>query len=102
MVPALSLRGRIRELSRYRSVRQLYAALSNAPLLGPSLRKLVSEVIPNQTRIWLRISFGSNKKLWARLDPRFEMVYAEGQYEAAVQRALCAHLKPGSVFYDIG
>jgi len=30
------------------------------------------------------------------------MVYAEGQYEAVVQRALCAHLKPGSVFYDVG
>jgi len=30
------------------------------------------------------------------------MVYAEGQYEAAVQKALCRYLKPGSVFYDVG
>ena len=38
----------------------------------------------------------------ALLDPRFEMLYADGQYEAPLQRTLSAYLSPGSVFYDVG
>jgi len=53
-------------------------------------------------RVWRRINAGPGKGLWIRLDPRFERDYANGVYEEAVERMLSLHLRPGSVFYDVG
>ena len=40
--------------------------------------------------------------MWASLDPRFETIYADGAYEAPLQRALSSYLHTGAVFYDVG
>jgi FkbM family methyltransferase len=58
--------------------------------------------MPEETRVWLRISDGLGKGLWAHLDPRYETIYADGRYEPPIQRVLPQHLQPGSVFYDVG
>jgi FkbM family methyltransferase len=71
-------------------------------LWGGFLRRLVRRVVPVETHVWLRISGGLGKGLWVNLDPRFEMDYASGKYEPPIQQALSKHLKPGSVFYDVG
>jgi FkbM family methyltransferase len=92
----------IQKLSRWQSVRRLYASLSGAPVVGPPLRRLVRGAIPPNTHFWFRISGGLGRGMWALLDPRFETVYADGEYEAPLQRALSSHLRPGSVFYDVG
>jgi len=70
--------------------------------LGGFLRRLVRRVVPVEAHVWLRISGGLGKGLWAHLDPRFEMDYASGKYEPPIQQALSKHLEPGSVFYDVG
>jgi FkbM family methyltransferase len=98
----MNFRAPIQQLSRWQLVRRLYSMLSTAPIVGPPLRRLAQGVIPAETRVWLRISDGLGKGLWANLDPRFETIYAEGDYEPPIQRILSLHLRPGSVFYDIG
>ena len=98
----MNFKAPIQRLSRWQSVRRLYARLSVAPFLGPTLRRIARKLIPSETRIWLRISDGLAKGLWVNLDPRYETPYAEGQYESVLQQALSRHLWSGSVFYDIG
>ena len=83
-------------------IRSLYLALRKAPLIGKALRQVVRGVFPTETHIWSRIKAGSGKGLWICLDPRFEMEYVSGVYEEAVARMLSLHLRPGSVFYDVG
>lgn len=92
----------IQQLSRWKWVRRLYSALSTAPLVGPPLRRLAQGAIPAETRVWFRIPEGLGKGLYANLDPRYETIYAEGEYEPPIQRELSLHLQPGSVFYDVG
>ncbi|HKQ88977.1 MAG TPA: FkbM family methyltransferase, partial [Candidatus Acidoferrales bacterium] len=70
--------------------------------VGPPLRRLARRAIPPNTHLWFRISDGLGKGMWAFLDPRFETIYADGAYEAPLQRALSSHLHAGSVFYDVG
>jgi len=98
----VNLKASIQQLARWKSARRVYATLSSAPLFGPTLRRLVRQVVPADTRIWLRIAAGVGKGLWANLDPRFEMSYAEGRYESTVQEVLSKYLNAGSVFYDVG
>jgi FkbM family methyltransferase len=98
----VNLKAPIQRFGRWQSVRRLYARLSVAPLVGPALRRLVREVIPSETRVWLQISDGLAKGLWVNLDPRYETSYADGQYEPVIQQVLSQHLRSGSVFYDIG
>jgi FkbM family methyltransferase len=40
--------------------------------------------------------------VWAHLDPRFESNYADGKYEAPIQKTLSKYLQTGGVFYDVG
>jgi len=47
-------------------------------------------------------SFRPGKGLWIHLNPRYEMEYIEGEYEAPVEEVLLSNLRPGSVFYDVG
>jgi FkbM family methyltransferase len=89
-------------LSRPILFRRLFATLSKAPILGAPLRRLVHRVFPQKTRVWFRISGGHGKGLWVNLDPRFEMDYASGNYERRVEQKLSEHLRPGTVFYDVG
>ncbi|PYU03548.1 MAG: hypothetical protein DMG33_16500, partial [Acidobacteria bacterium] len=89
-------------LARWRWIRRLYAALSGAPMVGSHLRRLALRMFPPRALVWTHISSGPGKGLWVHLDPRFEMDYAKGNYEASIQRALSSHLRPGSVFYDVG
>jgi FkbM family methyltransferase len=90
------------KISRSQLARRVYTALSGIPVLGWLLRRLGRGIVPVGTHIWLRISGGLGKGLWAHLDPRFEMVYASAKYEPPIQQALSKHLEPGSVFYDVG
>lgn len=92
----------IQKLSASSRLRRAHAFVSRIPVLGTFLKKLVRIALPVDTRLWLHVSAGSGSSVWAYLDPRFEMEYASGQYEAPVQRELLSNLRPGSVFYDVG
>ena len=52
--------------------------------------------------MWTSIHSGPGKGLWIHLNPRYEMEYLEGGYEAPVERILLSNLRPGTVFYDVG
>ncbi len=88
--------------SRFAIVRRSYAALSGAPILGTPLKRFVRKAIPPGTRVWVPIADGLGKGLSVNLDTRFEMNYAKGDYEPLIEQALSSHLRPGSVFYDVG
>lgn len=92
----------IPRLSASPRIRSLYSSLCRLPLAGAALRHLARHIIPPGTRVWTCIAAGPAHGLWLHLDPRFEADYAQGNYEAIVERAICQHLKPGSVFYDVG
>lgn len=92
----------VHALSTSQPIRDLYSALRKTPIIGPALRQFVRGVLPAETRVWSRINVGLGKGLWIHLDPRFEMDYVSGIYEEAVERMLSSHLRPGSVFYDVG
>jgi FkbM family methyltransferase len=98
----MNLKAPIQRLGSWQTVRRLYKALSTVPLVGSALRRLARGAIPTETRVWLHISDGLGKGLWAHLDPRYETIYAEGRYEPPIQRVLSLHLQPGSIFYDVG
>lgn len=98
----MNVREPIQQLSRLQSVRRVYEALSKGPILGPPLRWLARGLLPVESRYWFNISAGLGEGLWLHLDPRFEMDYASGKYEPQIQNILSSHLRPGSVFYDVG
>src|SRR5260370_41721829 len=89
-------------VSRSPLFRSMYSQLTKIPLLGTVLQSLVRLMVPSGTRRWLRIPSGPGEGLWVRLDGRFEMEYACGTYEPAIEKAMLSDLKPGSVFYDVG
>jgi FkbM family methyltransferase len=90
------------QLSRSQRIRRLYTTIQGAPVVGPALQRLVRRLVPAEMLAWFHISAGLGKGLWVQLDPRFEIDYAHGAYEGFVERELSLHLKPGSVFYDVG
>ena len=92
----------VQALSTSQPIRELYSALRKVPIIGPALGQIVRTILPTKTRVWSRINAGSGKGLWVRLDPRFEIGYMSGVYEEPVERTLSLHLRPGSVFYDVG
>jgi FkbM family methyltransferase len=59
-------------------------------------------VLPYETWVWIRIRAGLGKGLWVHLDPRFEAVYVDGEYESPLQDSLLKYLQPGGVLYDVG
>lgn len=89
-------------LSRLTILRKLYFALSQTPILGAPLRRIVRGVFRPGRRLWFRIPAGVGKGLWVNLDPRFETDYAGGNYEASVEQTLCRYIRPGTIFYDVG
>jgi FkbM family methyltransferase len=66
------------------------------------LRKLIRLVLPIETLVWIRLRSGLGKGLWAHLNPRFETIYLEGEYERPLQDSLSKYLQPGGVLYDVG
>ena len=97
----MAMKSAIQQLSRSQSLRRLYARLRSTPV-GPSLHWLVQSVLPPETRIWVPISDGAGSELWAHIDPRFEIDYADEKYEAPIQKVISECLETGGVFYDVG
>jgi FkbM family methyltransferase len=83
-------------------MRKSYARVSSIPMLGTIVRRIVRTLLPIDTREWTTIVSGSGSGLSLKLNPRYENDYAYGAYEPLVTELLMSHLKPGSVFYDIG
>lgn len=92
----------IRRLSCSRTARHIYAIASKLPVVGSALRRIVRSALPLESRVWIRIHSGLGKGLWAHLNPRFETIYVEGEYEGPLQESLSKYLQPGGVFYDVG
>jgi FkbM family methyltransferase len=92
----------IQKLSVWPPARQVHAFLIRVPVIGPAVRELTQRAVPRGMRIWVDIRAGLGKGLALHLDPRFETDYATGRYETRLQKALSAHLRPGSVVYDVG
>jgi len=92
----------IQKLSVWPPARQAYDVLVHIPIIGTALKKLTRRAVPLETRVWIDIRAGLGKGLSLYLDPRFEMDYVSGKYEMDLQKALSAHLQPGSVVYDVG
>jgi FkbM family methyltransferase len=92
----------IQKLSVWPAVRQAHNLLVRIPIMRTALKKLTRSAVPLDTRVWIDIRTGLGKGLALNLDPRFEMDYASGNYEVHLQKALSAHLEPGSVVYDVG
>jgi FkbM family methyltransferase len=92
----------IQQLSASPLLRKSYEFFSQVPVVGHLLQKLSRFVLPSDSLVWTVIRSGPGKGLWIHLNPRFEMEYLEGKYEPTVWRVLQSHLKPGTVFYDVG
>lgn len=92
----------VQQLSTSKPLRRTYAFVSRIPLLGSVLKKFFHIVIPPDTYVWARIRSGPGRGLSVCLNPRFEMGYLEGDYEAPVERILLSNLLPDTVFYDVG
>ena len=92
----------IRRLGCSPAARHIYAVASKLPIVGPALRRIVRSVLPLESRVWIRIHSGLGKGLWANLNPRFETIYVEGEYEGPLQESLSKYLRTGGVFYDVG
>jgi len=92
----------LQTLSVSMPARQAYALAVRVPVIRTVVRTLSRGAIPPGSRIWVDIRGGLGKGLALNLDPRFETQYAIGDYELHLQRALSAHLMPGSVVYDVG
>lgn len=92
----------VQRLSTSLILRKIHAFANRIPILGSALNKFLRTAIPSDTFVWTSIRSGPGKGLWIRLNPRYEMEYLEGDYEAQVERILLSNLRPGSVFYDVG
>jgi FkbM family methyltransferase len=89
-------------VSRSTFARDLYAGLSQLPVLGPIMRRTAAKVLAVGQRVWVRIPEGLGQGLWLRVETRFEPQFLDGQYELQVQKVLQKYLRPGGCFYDIG
>jgi FkbM family methyltransferase len=92
----------VEQLSTALPLRKLYALASRVPILGPAVKNFLRSAIPPDTLVWKSIRSGPGKGLWIHLNPRYEMEYLEGDYEASVERILLSNLRPGTMFYDVG
>jgi FkbM family methyltransferase len=92
----------VQQLSTSLLLRKIYTLANRVPILGPALKNFLRTAIPSDTLVWASIRSGPGKGLWIHLNPRYEMEYLEGGYEAPVERILLSHLRPGTVFYDVG
>jgi FkbM family methyltransferase len=92
----------VQHLSTSSLLRKIYAIANRVPILGSALRNFSRTAIPSDALVWKSIRSGPGKGLQIHLNPRYEMEYLEGDYEASVERILLSNLRPGTVFYDVG
>jgi hypothetical protein len=92
----------IQQLSTSLPLRKFYSLANRVPILGPALKNFSRAAIPADALVWTSIRSGPGKGLWLHLNPRYEMEYLEGNYEAPVERILLSNFRPGTVFYDVG
>jgi FkbM family methyltransferase len=92
----------VERLSTSLPLRKIYAFANRVPILGSALKNISRVAIPSDALVWTSIRSGPGKGLWIHLNPRYEMEYLHGDYEAPVGRILLSNLRPGTVFYDVG
>ena len=92
----------ITRVARSALIRKTYAICRQIPILGSYLHRRVLKVLPQESRIWVRVPRGPGKDLWILADPRFDPDYCNGEHEAWVQDLLCKDLGEGDCFYDVG
>jgi len=92
----------VQQLSTSLPLRKIYSLANRVPILGSALRNFSRSTIPADTLVWAAIRSGPGKGLSIRLNPRYEMEYLEGDYEAPVEQVLLSNLRPDTVFYDVG
>lgn len=90
------------ELSTSSLMRRIYNLAARIPILGSALRHFSRAAIPSDALVWASIRSGPGKGLSILLNPRYEMEYLEGNYEAPVEQVLLSNLRPGAVFFDVG
>jgi FkbM family methyltransferase len=92
----------VQQLSTSLLLRKIYTLANRVPILRSALRNFSRTAIPSDALVWKSIRSGPGKGLWIHLNPRYEMEYLEGDYEAPVERILLSNFRPGTVFYDVG
>jgi len=92
----------VQQLSTSLPLRKIYSFANRVPILGSALKNFSRTAIPLDALVWASIRSGPGKGIWIHLNPRYEMEYLEGGYEAPVERILLSNLRPGTVFYDVG
>jgi len=92
----------VQQLSTSLPLRKIYTLANRVPILGSALKNFSRTAIPSDALVWKSIRSGPGKGLWIHLNPRYEMQYLEGDYEAPVEQVLLPNLRPGTVFYDVG
>jgi FkbM family methyltransferase len=92
----------VQRLSTSLPLRKIYTFAIRVPILGSAMKNFSRAAIPLGALVWTSIRSGPGKGLWIHLNPRYEMEYLHGDYEAPVGRILLANLRPGTVFYDVG
>jgi len=92
----------VQQLSTSLPLRKIYTLANRVPILGSALKDFSRAAIPSDALVWKSIRSGPGKGLQIHLNPRYEMQYLEGDYEASVERILLSNLRPGTVFYDVG
>jgi FkbM family methyltransferase len=98
----MNWRSVVQQLSTSLPLRKIYTLANRVPIIGSALKNFSRTAIPSDALVWASIRSGPGKGLWIHLNPRYEMEYLEGGYEAPVERILLSHLRPGTVFYDVG
>jgi FkbM family methyltransferase len=98
----MNWRSVVQQLSTSLPLRKIYTLANRVPILGSALKNFSRTAIPSDALVWKSIRSGPCEGLWIHLNPRYEMEYLEGNYEASVERILLSNLRPGSVFYDVG
>jgi FkbM family methyltransferase len=83
-------------------LRVAYRWLGVVPGLGPLSRRVTRRIVPYGTRVWMQASLGDGVRSWLYVDPRYELPYLQGAYEAHNVRCLRETLRAGAVFYDVG
>jgi FkbM family methyltransferase len=92
----------LHSMTRSDFVRGTYSVLRGIPVVGVGVQKLVHAAMPVGTRLWISIPEGLGRGLWMRVDPRFDLGYANGDYEPWIQELLRSELRPGDCYYDVG
>lgn len=87
----------------YLAVRELKIAeiLRRIPGMKPPAKRLVKVLLPSKP-VWVQVRSGISQGMWMRLNLQEEARLWRGEHEPALQGALRAVVRPGTVVYDIG